>query len=97
MAVLFLFGIFVSTALSILQYCIAFVFIRKDMKYKLHHCQEQTARVESLIYEGFQPMMASRLLAMSYLIGWANEIALSSLIIEMSMPRRRNSSMSAWS
>lgn len=32
-----------------LQYCIAFVFIRKDMKYKLHHCQEQTARVESLI------------------------------------------------
>ena len=31
------------TLLTILHYCIASVFIRKDKKYKLHSCQEQTA------------------------------------------------------
>ena len=44
---------------------------------------------------GLQSMKVSRLAIKSYLTGWTNEITLPSLIIEISMPRRWNSSMRA--
>lgn len=57
--------------------------------------QEQTARAEYI--ESVYPMAINLLSGKSYLTGWAKEMALPSLIAEVSMPRRRNSSMSAWS
>ena len=56
-------------------------------------CQEQTAGAEYI--RRYYPMAINLLSGKSYLTECAKEVVLPSLTAVMSMPRRRNSSMSA--
>ena len=54
-------------------------------------------RAEFCMWDDVQPLAISRLSVMPYQTGWAKEMVSPSVTAVVSIPRRWNSSMSAWS